>query len=272
MSPTMATMATGTVEDERALPGTAKMGAKMFGLRDKTMGPPPDRALKAKNEVIYKYKPDRLETKPAAYNLSNYVEQNKFTLRHQEQKLCNTIHPVTFKPRTEALDHTLFAKSTIKHPPAHLGGHAVESITFTKEEFAGPWKASTVQSYKDFAAAQQAFDEKSQAATMKKTTKLLGNKYTTPTERETAKMEEMRRKKREQLEYIKALEATYGREGAVAMMKAEEESKNSNRHRGKFTQYDREAIKELDTFDPTKPGGKGAPQETEAADQEEDED
>ena len=65
-------------------------------------------------------------------------------------------------------------------------------------------------------------------------------------------MEEMRTKKREQLQYIKALEATYGREGAVAMMKAEEESKSATRHKGKFTQFDREAIKALDTFHPTK--------------------
>ena len=76
-----------------------------------------------------------------------------------------------------------------------------------------------------------------------------------PQTREAARMEEMRRKKREQLDYVRALETTYGREGAIAMMKAEEESERSSRARGRFTKSDRDAIEELDRFDAAREHG-----------------
>jgi len=197
------------------------LGTGNFTLRENTLGAPPEQALKARQEVLEKYSPDWLGAKQPQYTTTSFVEQSKFTDRHQQAHLSSTIDKTTFKRVIGAEDYATYTSSTIKHPPQHAGGPPVRSITFTKREFSGPWNQSTSPSYKDFALAQAAIDEKAMAATMKKTTKLL-TEYISPQEREVARMEAMRAQKRERLQYRRALEELYGPEGAKEVLAVQE--------------------------------------------------
>jgi len=241
-----------------AIPGTAKLaatGTLDFPLWEKTLPAGPAKARQARSQVIDKYSPDYLGKHPTPYTTSNYVEQSKFTGRHQTEQLSNTLDPTTFKRRTEAADCKLHSASTVKHPPAQLGGPAVGSITFTKAETSQGWNISTTQSYKDFAKAQAEFTKKAQAATMKKTTKLLTT-YSTPAERETRRMETMRASKKEEKEYRDLLETAYGAESAAELIRlcgTQKRSTSQPLRPCKPSKADLEALRELDDFEPPAP-------------------
>lgn len=66
------------------------------------------------------------------FTTSTYVEQAKFVEHHQQAALSNTIDHVTFARVTGPKDYESFTGSTIKHPPEHVGGPPVKSITFSK--------------------------------------------------------------------------------------------------------------------------------------------